>query len=210
MIDTRIWICPKLCGCEISITADWVKEREAGRNVSYQHPKPFTITDIEIVDVCAEHNHFKTDPPITDETYGGEMRGYLGRVPNTEAEKLYIALTRYRGQRWKPDTCDCRIYDCVDCTNNLHTFIRHTKHTRKCEDHRNDDGEHTRAREENKLKNDALGVLKKDATLIDIEPSWSFNQQRNLVIRLPDNILTKTALATTIASELKTNRVIIG
>lgn len=39
---TRIWICPALCGCEVSMRASWVDDAPdndgTGRVVSFRHP----------------------------------------------------------------------------------------------------------------------------------------------------------------------------
>ena len=130
-METRNWVCPTLCGCELNITAEWLSPLSPGER-SYQHPKPGTITTVTIGTVCAAHAHFQTDPPL-DETYSGEMSGYLLRPTTTEAERLYVGLMRYSGTLYRPDTCGCHNYQVWDrtATEPLKT-LQHALHSSKC------------------------------------------------------------------------------
>ena len=176
MVESRTWICPALCGCELHITANWSSVAEAGGR-SYQHPAPGSLTTLAITAVCAVHDHFRTDPPIVDQTYGGEMAGYLLRSAVTETEKLYVALTRYTGQRLRPDTCRCRIYEHRDRTTSTSTQVAvPPKHTMKCVHHLLDDDQHTTAFENMRRKNQTLGRLREQiAALTDDDIAWAFD-----------------------------------
>ena len=149
---TRIWICPALCGCELRIAASWVDaqpdEDGTGRAVSFRHPVPNTLTDVTVVSVCVEHAALTTAPFPADPYYGA--LGYIRPVPAnpTEGERLYIHLFRFTGQKFKPDTCDCRLYQHVDRANNVVAEPRrHVKHSLKCQHHVDDTDAGTAARE---------------------------------------------------------------
>ena len=180
---TAIWVCPALCGCRLSLDADWVKQPEPGGDISYQHPIPKTIRTLSIEGVCAAHDHFRTDALPAD-PYGGSP-GYLNPVPvsPTEAEKLYIQLFRYTGQRWKPDTCGCRIALCVDRFGAEPVKInQHPKHSMKCRHHEADDDQHIAARENHDRKNAAVAKLKeKFDFLTDDDIAWSFDDATRIL-----------------------------
>lgn len=214
---TRIWICPALCGCELDISAEAIQDASGtvlwqpwtgaadddgtGRLVSFRHPTGPCITKIVPRVVCPAHAHFLTDPLIADPTYGGEMAGYLftvdlaarpgqrltPRAPTTPAENLYVGLSRYTGQTWRPDTCRCKIYQMSDRTTPAsQTVAPHVVHTHKCSPHAADDDAHSQAIAECVAKNDAVKAvtdLHSDLTAEDVE--WSFNDQRELTVSAP-------------------------
>lgn len=183
-----IWKCPALCGCELSITANWATPPvlEDGRRVSYQHPIPRTITNIAIEAVCAEHDALRTAPFPADPYFGSP--GYLP-IPETptEAERLYIHLFRYVGQRVRPRTCQCRMCEVHDRAGTAMRRVAHRLHTRKCSEHLDDDDQHTNARE-NASRLDRL--LNRAATTFGLnvdDLAWEFRRvagQRVLHITL--------------------------
>ena len=183
---TAVWLCPALCGCEVAIEADWVRppKQIAGRAISYAHPIPGSVRALGAHAVCAAHAHFRTDPLPAD-PYGGSP-GYLA-VPAAPGptEKLYIRLFRYVGNRFQPDTCECRIYLCHDRLGLEPTrTLPHLEHTRKCRHHALDDDQHTHAQEENQRKNRAVGRLREQLpALTDDDVAWSFDEgTRRLVV----------------------------
>lgn len=178
---TRIWICPALCGCEIRLTADWVKDVAdddgSGRAVSYQHPVPFTARTAEIVATCPTHDPLRATPLPAD-PYGG-CPGYV-RLPlptPTEALVLYVHLYRYTGQRMTPTTCKCRIYEARDRFAPTDTPVQrpaHAKHSRHCEHHQGDTG-HVRAMEEHKRMNDTLNeAMARVSSMNEDRFAWSY------------------------------------
>lgn len=204
MKDTRIWVCPALCGCELEITAEWVKEAEEvdGRRLSYQHPKGGSIETISIAKVCAQHERHKSEPLPPDPYFGSTgyipLKGQqiqrrvsvkeLDPAQASEAEKLYIQLYRYSGSSFKPDTCGCRIYTCHDRSGkDQPKQIRHAARTAHCRHHARDDN-HKAALEENSRKNLTLMQLREKYPEMDdprYEPKWRFDDQRVLRISLP-------------------------
>lgn len=166
------------------MNAEWSEAPANG--VSYRHPRPFTITDIQIVNVCATHAALVTDPLPSDPYFrpdptadnGKYSGGYLcvgaacihpdpsGRPLHTpkpyaeltDAERLYVHLYRYSGGLVRWDTCECRSYACGDRLEpETVSFPHHPVHPRhKCRFHELDDDEHTQARQENVLKNVAV------------------------------------------------------
>ncbi len=177
--DTRIWLCPALCGCELSITASWVDDQAdndgTGRAVSFRHPVPNTITNIVVENACVEHTPLRTAPFPADPYFGA--LGYIRPIPAnpTEGERLYIHLYRYTGQVLKPDTCDCRLYQHADrATRTLAVPKRHHKHSRKCQHHLTDTDDGTTARENSQRKaqlfDRAVNVLLKN----EAEFSWEY------------------------------------
>lgn len=182
--DTRTWICPALCGCAIQLTAYWVKEPDASSE-TYQHPLPRTITAVNIKNVCAEHDHLRTDPVAAD-PYGGAPGYFDPALAVSEAEKLYVGLFRYSGQTVKLDTCGCKIYEAFDRFGNEQSRRpTHPKHTHCCRTHEGDT-EHTAAIQDNIRKNEAVNVIRAahpELAPEDIE--WSFDDQRDLQLTAP-------------------------
>ena len=168
---TAEWHCPAMCGCALAITARWPQAPVGG--VSYQHPVPRTITRVEIVNVCAAHDSLRTGPLPADPYYGA--RGYMD-VPAspTEAERLYIALFRFGGQRLRLDTCGCALYVVTDRAGGNVSRRPHPRHTVKCAQHADDDDDHTDARDDNSRKN---RLLDRAATLFGLDRdaiTWRF------------------------------------
>ena len=195
-MDTRIFIPPTLCGCELSITAKWTTEAETvdGRKVSYKHPTPFTITGIEIVNVCAEHDVYRTSVPtdpywdLDTEPVGKTSSGYIciGDTcvhPNkqgepkhsnpksvaelSEGEKVYVNLWRFTGMKKTfKGSCDCEAFIC-DSKEGQQVFRNHPKHSKKCRHHKEDDENCTIADSESRLKQEIEDTLRADPTQVD-------------------------------------------
>ena len=211
MLGSYTWTCPRLCGCLLNIDADWAKAPSVvdGASLQYQYPVPNTVKSINIVVVCPAHAHFVTDAPIADETYGGEMRGYLWRPPVTDGEKLFVALTRYAGQRFKPDTCGCRIFECVDRVTKLKTVHPHPTHTRRCAAHRLDDDAHTAAYENWRRKNTVVGLVLRASAGVTEEVGWRYDAARVLHIQAPVTLLDIPTVMATVESVVGKNKVVI-
>ncbi len=153
MIQTTIWIPPSLCGCQLKMTADFT-DGSVVDGVSYRHPKPFTITSIAIINVCANHkskilimpsilNLFDSDP-----INGGmkQNRGYLKHpiIAPTEAECLYTFLSQYGGQiHGYP--CGCKTHQFVDEKGNA-TYLEHPINNQKCFAHKDDSSDMQQAK----------------------------------------------------------------
>lgn len=181
---TAIWICPALCGCEIRMTANWATDptEDTGRRVSYQHPRPFSITAMAIEHVCAAHDHLRTEP-LSADPYGGRP-GYI-RLPladPTEAQRLYIHLYAYSGQRYTPDTCRCRIYECVDRRDQTATIHQHPRHTSRCQHHQHDDAQHSAAHENAQRKARIIERLERALAVSAADIAWEFDDQRVLTV----------------------------
>lgn len=188
-MDTRIFIHPSLCGCEIKITAEWVESNSPirdgqGRIVTYQHPKALDsndhcyISNLEIVNTCALHDHLKSIVP----DYHGDfidgihpktglpyqVRGFLrhATVANTEAENLYTHFFVDHGWNHKSEFCPCIMHN-YGKVNQVtgeaisRTYIKHPVHTIKCLVHANDTDDH-----QNCLAENALYSKVKDALLV--------------------------------------------
>lgn len=182
---TRIWICPALCGCELSISASWMDAQPdddgTGRAVAFRHPVPQTITGITVVNACLEHAPMTTAPFPADPYYGA--LGYIRPIPvnPTEGERLYIHLYRYTGQTLKPDTCDCKLYQPVDrATGTVNTPQRHTKHSRKCAHHPADDNAGTAARENSQRKARLVDRVTNFLLKSETEFSWGYRTENGV------------------------------
>ena len=186
--DTRIWICPALCGCELRIHAEWVDPtatQEDNRLVSHRHPIPGTVRSVEIQSVCTAHDALRTAALPEDPYFGSP--GYL-RIPAgqrtqweaalTEAERLYVHLFRYSAQRNRPDTCGCRICEVHDRSGQEGLRrVQHRQHTRKCRSHEDDDDQHTNALENAARKNRLLNRLKNQfPSVTDDNVTWEFQR----------------------------------
>lgn len=191
-MTTRTWVCPKLCGCEINITAEWATDLINGK--MYQHPKPHSITALEIVNTCPAHEVDKTEP-IVQEEYDNNPKYIELPVSPTEAENLYIKLCRYTTNAWTPDTkgCDCRIAICIE--DGVQTVYQHPKDTTKCSVHELDDDSHTQAIEECTRKNTAINLIKESFPEVTDEEleNYTFNDKRELVLDLPSLDAQKTS-----------------
>lgn|SRR3990167_315718 len=202
MAQTRTFVPPPLCGCELQITADWATDPIDGK--MYQHPASSptnnTIKDIQIVSQCATHAGWET--ALNGDPFA-LRRGYmpLPATP-TQGEILYMNLWAFDGSKTKLDTCECEIATVGDRSDNSTKIHQHPKHSKKCKYHIADDNNHTQALSECKLKNDTLAEIKKDypellydekdaeGNIIGQEfkkgvMAWKFDEQRNLEIYLP-------------------------
>ena len=187
MIQKAIWICPALCGCEIEMTANWVHDlfQRGNDTISYGHPVPYTISDLMVHAVCAEHDHLQIDPvaenpyfiseedfinliehfDVQDEATYHEIaniskRGYIGVPPNpTNAEKLYIGLYNYSSILHGLDTCQCKIYKVHRRDSEQMEISKREDVTYKCKYHKADNDAHDQALTEHTLKNDVVNQL---------------------------------------------------
>lgn len=140
MVEKRLWICPALCGCKLNITAEWASDPidgGDGQNIMYQHPKGFSITDLEIVTVCPEHAPLQNT--ISDDPYGGRP-GYI-KLPidnPTPAQCLYIGLYDCHGNLHTLG-CGCRLYKHFNKTTvDHHRYLEHPHKTFRCASHKHD------------------------------------------------------------------------
>lgn len=175
---TAVWMCPSLCGCAIRMRATWADDSlpiENGEATSYRHPVPMSadgrnpITNLQIVNVCPQHASLQTDPFPPDPYYGSP--GYIRPIPAipTAAERLYIHLFKYAGQRATPSTCTCQYYEAHDRSGVEPRAVKwHGRHSRKCSLHQNDDDQHTRAREENGRKDATMAQV---LAVLGIDPA---------------------------------------
>ena len=192
------WVCPKMCGCEININADWSNDPVDynGASSSFQHPIPYTITEMSIKNVCAEHASLTT-AELPADPYNG-CPGYI-KLPidnPTEAQKLYIQLYRYNGQRLKPDTCGCKIYQVWDDIAQVISVTPHPN-TVKCPRHQADDALHTQAFTDSRMKQRVSQLLLQDNELADvkadgtrefkptIKPVYTFDNNNVLSVVIP-------------------------
>lgn len=145
MIQSAIWVPPSLCGCQLRMTADFT-DGSVVDGVSYRHPKPFTVTDLQVVSVCAVHQPqtlvmldisglYDLDPITGDQK---QSRGYLQHpISNpTDAQCLYTFLSQYGGQT-QSFPCGCKGHQFFDESKNV-SYLDHPRHSRKCIVHRND------------------------------------------------------------------------
>lgn len=182
--SSRIWVCPKLCGCKLKMTALWVHPSflENGETVTYGHPVPYTISQLEIQKVCSEHEPW-CDEPLPDNPYGGGP-GYI-KLPitnPTRAQKLYIRLYRYNSQSFRPDTCGCVIVQSTDRFVSGIQIVNHPQFTHACEYHQGEGGQ-ARALEENQLKNNVESLITETVPRLQIGTFpgwWSFDSKRTL------------------------------
>lgn len=145
MIQTATWEPPSLCGCQLTMTADFV-DGAIINGTTYRHPIPFTIVNLQIVNVCQKHQSktiampdisilFETDV-ITGEKF--QQRGYLKHpiVNPTAAHNLYQFLSQYGGQTHSYP-CGCSAHQFIDENKNA-KYMQHPRHTKKCLKHKND------------------------------------------------------------------------
>lgn len=139
-VISRKWHPACLCGCELQITAQWLDES------IYRHPIPFTITSIQINNVCSEHSTCVDMPDVSDLFDIDQMtgtivqnRGYQRYPINNPllAEILYAHLFRHNGQR-KTLRCGCTFYYHSHPTIGKMKLLEHPLHSRKCHTHRHD------------------------------------------------------------------------
>lgn len=149
------WFSPSLCGCELKITGDFA---DPVGGVSYAHPTPYTITDIEIINVYNEHKRFSEYMALDENDFfddDQQYRGYL-KYPikdPTPAECLYTYLYTHSGQIHRMG-CGCCAYvstkrnargEHIEGSIKYHDY--HPLHTKHCKRHHNDVG-HEQALEE--------------------------------------------------------------
>lgn len=138
-----LWNSPSLCGCQLTITADWL-DGTVNNGVAYAQPKAGTITNIQIVNVCAVHQGINSF-----DTSCGYMAVPAGPSPD---QCLYSVLCRNTGQVIRPDTCGCTVYQYADRTTTADPVsITHPVHTVNCARHVGDTG--VSAVNDNKVKN---------------------------------------------------------
>lgn len=145
MSQTAVWIPPSLCGCQLRITADFT-DGSIVDGVTYRHPIPFTITDIQLINVCLGHTPQTLAMPDViglfdrDLINGGtkQSRGYLKYpIDNpSSAQCLYTFLSQYGGQTHS-FPCGCKGHQLVDENKNI-SYMNHPLHSRKCSSHKND------------------------------------------------------------------------
>jgi hypothetical protein len=172
--QTKTWIPPSLCGCRLRITAEFTGDES--ESVSYRHPKPFTVSNIQIIDVCPAHAPIaeKVEMPDTSRFFDlpepgavdhflaartgvkpapRQTRGYLHYpIANpTGAECLYTALSMHRGQTHSL-ACGCQGFMHYDQDNHganpdaAGTYREHPAHTRRCDFHQGDTVDMAQAR----------------------------------------------------------------
>lgn len=169
-METRIWIAPPLCGCEISLTAQWVGPidiDDRGREVSYRHPIPFTITELAIMSTCPAHDALRHADPTVDPW--PDRPGYLRRplVNPSEAALLYMGLWGENGQSQELDSCGCVIHYIQSETAGDIIVVHHPKHTIKCRHHRRDDAKHSAAFADNATLNALRAAIMADDQLAE-------------------------------------------
>ena len=146
MHKEAIWIPPSLCGCKLRIAAEWPNADDIVDGVVYRHPKPFTITDVQIVNVCDEHKAESESMPDTSDLFDidnitGELkqtRGYLKYpIDNpTPAQNLYTHFYYHKGQiHGYP--CGCQTFQHID-HNDVLSYKHHDRHHRRCYKHKDD------------------------------------------------------------------------
>lgn len=201
--DKRTWVCPCLCGCELTITAQWVKAPEA-ENKSFQHPIPRTIAKIELGVTCSDHESLKTTP-IPEDPYGGAPGYFDPALAGSEAERLYVHLFRYTGQTLKPDTCGCKVYESHDRLGN--EAVRrpeHVKHTRRCRRHA-DDLDHSACIGDNRLKNETVRtIIEAHPSLTAEDVKWDFDGD---ILNVTSDKLSTEELS--VLNDRTSNRVLI-
>lgn len=168
-----------MCGCALSVRAQWPSAPDAG--VSYRHPVPGTITAVALANTCAAHDGLRTAALPADPYFGA--RGYLAlpedRSTLTEAERLYVHLFRFSAQVARLDTCGCRIYEVHDRGGAEPRARRaHAKHTVKCAVHDDDDDDHTDARADNSRKQRILERASNALGLPAESIRWQFSGAR--------------------------------
>lgn len=161
-VQIAIWIPPSLCGCQLQMTADFT-EGSVANGISYRHPIPYTISDIKIVSVCAEHQAQTLAMPDTSNLFEADLTGdvatfLIKKYPNivlsttqrrgylkypldnpTSGHNLYTYFWRYCGQT-HGYPCGCRAYVFINdrTPDSPHVYLDHPLYTKKCHFHHND------------------------------------------------------------------------
>lgn len=193
MRDRRIWIAPTLCGCAISMLADWAAAQpeldDQGRAISHAFPAPFTATGLGIIAACDAHRPAVDADPAVDPWPG--QRGYLRdeaahaaylaaggdqgtaplfRLPDpTPAEKLFTRFWGVTRRVCHLDTCHCEVVLYTDPLVDpaAEVVVRHPD-SRHCTLHLDDDHQHTRALKENVARLTAWHHLLADPDLTHV------------------------------------------
>lgn len=160
-VQTCIWHPPSCCGCQLRITGDF-NPGSVENGISYQHPTPYTITALEIVNCCADHDvncksmmdasvffevaqqneihsflaQSQPSKRVTPKTY--QARGYLKYpIDNpTPAQCLYTFLSQYAGTK-NTQPCGCTGHLFRDEQGNVE-WRDHPKFTGHCDYHIDD------------------------------------------------------------------------
>ncbi len=170
MIQTAIWIPPSLCGCQLRMMADFT-DSSVVDGISYRHPIPFTITDIQLVNICAKHKPNTLAMPSisglmeTDKITGlpFQRRGYLKHpiVNPTPAQCLYTFLSQYSGGLHR-HSCGCQSFWFGDEGVGKDKKVIHLDHPRytsqKCLVHKADDINMTKAQADYNAQQAAVKV----------------------------------------------------
>lgn len=145
MAESRLWHPPSLCGCSLNITADWASEMPKD-GIQYQHPIPWTVTNIEIVSACIRHRGLRI--PDTSNLFddGVQNRGYIEvRDEHTPAEILYLNLYEYTTNT-ETLICGCVLVKSIDRAGNHLAYHDHPHHSKKCHSHKGDSLDGSKAR----------------------------------------------------------------
>lgn len=220
MPETRNWICPEMCGCELKIIGTWIFP------IDYvsANPSRGSVRSVDIVNVCDTHLPLLSQPidetvffsgddgnPILDENDQPiQVRGYL-TYPITnpsDGEKLYSYLSRYGIFFNTLDTCGCKTSDSVNGYDGTRRPVCHPQ-MKKCKLHKADDDLLTQARDENVTKNYSIkAVIESDPSIREADVVWSFGKGRKLDLSIPKATLQqKTTLQNAIDSQLGTGKV---
>ena len=187
-----VWICPKLCGCEIEMEGQFNAadlSNEGGRIVSHRHPVPFTAKDLVVIGVCVEHQPLLLqnvdEAQFLDENEEGDIvqnRGYLKLPVSTDAERLYMNLYGYSGQVWKPSTCGCELRQWRKRDGSEDPKVHRHPKEKRCKHHKNDTDDAQVVKAEQSLADVARTEILK--TVADGEFSVKFDNQRKLMVVL--------------------------
>lgn len=212
MDDTRIWICPALCGCEIEMNAFWTDEliMQGDKKVSYRHPACWTIRDMKIINACVGHEHYKSSPLLEDPYFGAW--GYLRLT--TQVSKHGLTFRDENNQVVTPEknpelflipeeaTEAQRLYihlyqytsgttSLDTCGCKIHQIGNHLTGEGKIVDHpvhtyrchcHTSDVDHSVALKENRDKECVKCEVMKTCNLKEEEVEWKFEDDRSLTI----------------------------
>jgi len=199
------WICPSLCGCVLTIDAQWSDDIQnvVGINTSYRHPVPFTIKSILVKSVCPTHTPLMTTDILADPHFGCpgylcvgpvcthlDQNGVSQHTPKANAslnqsEKLYVHLFKYGSTTLKLDTCNCRVVHVSDKSDSTIAPVNHPLHTKKCIFHTSD-SDHVFALTENKNKNKLVAEsMAQFPNLKHEDITWSFDGSRKIKLSIP-------------------------
>ena len=181
------FISPTLCGCKVKLSADWNVEPTLvnGELIFYKHPIPDTITDVQTVSICAEHQasliapfDYLNHPLETTGSWGYICTGDSCPHPNTphtpipvanltSAQKHYIQLSRYNASIKGFIACKCKVRK-IKRQGEARFFIEDPRVTKRCSFHTNDT-DHSIALKEDDDINKASFHLK-ETHFIELSP----------------------------------------